>query len=131
MEHLSFASYLAKNSKMNKTWPTCIGSSPSGGTQTGIIHIVKYIQCTGVSQSGNHSLYAAVGAQVCDPQVSKKRRQVFWALQDNSKSSLRGSGAENSWSTLEIPHVQRPGDWEAQVPFVDQKVSCWAPRKRM
>lgn len=49
MEHFSFASYLATDSKMNQTWP-CIGSSPQGETQTGIcIRCQVYTGYLGIS----------------------------------------------------------------------------------
>lgn len=58
MEHLSFASYLAKGLKMTKTWPH-IGSSWYCETKVAI-----YIHCQGTeaSQGRHHSFHSSVEA---------------------------------------------------------------------
>lgn len=55
----------------------------------------------------------------------------------SGSSGMTPSSAEeaqrkgSSWSVLEMQHMQKPGDQEAQGAIADHEVSCCAPRSNV
>ena len=96
MEHLSFASYLAEDLRMNETW-TWTGNSRGVNTQTqhsSLCTLSRYIREYDALQDRNHTFHGTDGSAgfVLQKWFSKVQRRGGQALRDDSKFSSKGSG---------------------------------------
>ena len=135
MEHLSFASYLAEDLRMNETW-TWTGNSRGVNTQTqhsSLCTLSRYIREYDALQDRNHTFHGTDGSAgfVLQKWFSKVQRRGGQALRDDSKFSSKGSGGR--------VFLVHPSDraqsktWRLETTGVlaGQKVGCWTLRSRL
>lgn len=126
MEHLSFASYLAEDLRMNETW-TWTGNSRVLTHKHNTAFPVHY-QGTyeGVMpfKIGTIHSTAHMGVQaLCyKGDLAKLQRRGGQALKDDSKFSSKGSGGR-VFLVHPGDRTPRPGDWKPQVSLQDRKVA--------
>ena len=134
MEHLSFASYLAKDLRMNETW-TWTGSSRGINKHNTALPVHYQGTCEGVMPFKIGTIHSMaqmwVQALCYKGDSAKLQRGGGQALKDDSKFPSKGSGGR--------VFLVHPGDraqsktWGLETTGVlaGQKVGCWTRRSRL
>lgn len=135
MEHLSFASYLADDLRMNEKW-TWTGNSRGVNTQTqhsSLCTLSRYIWEYDALQDRNHTFHGTDGSAgfVLQRWFSKVQRRSGQALRDDLKFSSKGSGGR-----VFLVHPRdraQSKTWRLETTGVlaGQKVGCWTLRSRL